>query len=273
MSELTKRVLFAVPAAAFFLYITWLGEYYFVGLIVIITLFIQRELSMMSESAGFQADRYFPYTIGLWILLSPLLPYPLVIGLIIFLLFVGLQMFKVGDQGIKELVSTFFCGIYAPLGFLTLLLLRDLGSAEAGFMLTITLLLMIWGNDVFAYFGGKTFGKHLLAPVVSPNKTWEGFFFGVLGAIVGLVVGMYAVPGAYPVSFALMLPGVLLVSIFGPIGDLTESRLKRAAQVKDASSVLPGHGGFFDRFDALILAAPAIYSYLYLIEQLGYATF
>ena len=273
MSELAKRILFAAPAAAFFIYITYLGEFYFVGLLVLISLFIQRELSVMSGSAGFTTDPYFPYTIGLWVLLSPFLPHPLVIGLAIFLIFVSLQVFKVGDRGIKSLVSTFFCGIYAPIGLLALLLVRQWGDSETGFILTISLLLMVWGNDVFAYFGGKTFGKKALAPTVSPNKTWEGFFFGIVGALVGLLIAFYAIPIAYPAGLWQMLPVVLLISTFGPIGDLTESRLKRAANVKDASDVLPGHGGFFDRFDALILAAPAFYIYFYCLNLAGYVTF
>lgn len=272
MSELTKRILFAAPAAAFFIYITWLGGFWFVGLIVLITLFIQRELSMLSGGAGFKTEEFFPYTIGLWILLSPFLPDPLPYGIAIFLLFVAVQIFKTGDRGLKELISTFFCGIYAPLGFLTLLLIRNIGTPEVGFALTISLLLMVWGNDVFAYFGGKTFGKNLFAPTVSPNKTWEGFFSGILGAFVGLVLAVYF-SSAYPTSVLVMAPVVILVSIFGPIGDLTASRFKRAAKVKDASDVLPGHGGFFDRFDALILAAPAFYLYLFILKIIGYVSF
>lgn len=273
MTELTKRILFAVPAAIFFLFITWIGDFYFVGIVVLIALFIQRELSIMSESAGFKPDSFFPYTIGLWILLTPYLPHGLAIGILIFLLFVAVQVFKTGDRALKSLISTCFCGIYAPLGFLTLLMIRNTGSSETGFVLTLSLLLMVWGNDVFAYFGGKKFGKKLLAPTVSPNKTWEGFFFGVLGALFGLLLGLYITPYELPVSTMAIAPAALLVSIFGPLGDLTESRLKRAANVKDASDILPGHGGFFDRFDALILATPAFYLYLYLLKIIGYASF
>ncbi|HEX6981132.1 MAG TPA: phosphatidate cytidylyltransferase [Balneolaceae bacterium] len=273
MSELTKRILFGVPAAAFFLFVTWLGAFYFTVLIVVIALLVQRELIVMSESAGFKTDHYFPYTIALWILLVPYLQHPYVIGLAIFLLLVGLNVFKAGDRGVKELFSTFFCGIYVPAGLLTLLLIRGLGDSETGFLLTLSLLLMVWGNDVFAYFGGKTFGRNLLAPTVSPNKTWEGFFFGILGALVGLAIAIYLVPGDYPVSLLKMIPAVLMVSIFGPIGDLTESRIKRAAKIKDASNILPGHGGFFDRFDALILASPAFFLYLHLMQILGYVSF
>lgn len=273
MSELTKRILFAVPAAALFLYLTWLGGIYFLCLVVLITLFIQYEFAGLVESAGYKADTFFPYTIALWILVAPFIPHPLIIGLFIFLIFVALQVFKTGDRALRELISTTFSSIYAPVGFLTLLLIRNTGDAEMGFLLTISLLLMIWGNDVFAYFGGKTFGKHALAPSVSPNKTWEGFFSGILGALVGLLVVMYAIPFDFPVSFVVMIPAVLLISIFGPIGDLTASRLKRAANAKDASNILPGHGGFFDRFDALILAAPVFYCYLYLLIILEYVSF
>lgn len=273
MSELTKRILFAVPAAAFFLLITYLGSFYFVGLIILLTFLVQRELSLISRSAGFQADPLFPYIVGGWILLSPFISYPLIIGLAIFLGFIILQVFKVGDRGLKSLVFTFFPAIYVPVGFLSLILIRELGNAETGFMLTLSLLLMIWGNDVFAYLGGKTFGKKLLAPTVSPSKTWEGFFFGILGALVGLCIVLYLIPLNYPAGLWQMLPAVLLVSIFGPIGDLTESRLKRAADVKDASDILPGHGGFFDRFDALLLAAPAFYVYLKCLEIMEYVSF
>ncbi len=273
MSELTKRILFAVPAAILFLYITWVGSFYFTGLIVLVALFIQREISLISESADFKPDTFFPYTIGLWILLSPLLSHALILGIAIFLIFMAVQVFKTGDRALKELISTTFCGIYAPLGLLTLLMLRNIGSTETGFLLTITLLLMVWGNDVFAYFGGKAFGKNKLAPTVSPNKTWEGFFFGILGALVGLLLVIYLTPIKFPVSVVAVAPAALLVSIFGPIGDLTESRLKRAANMKDASNILPGHGGFFDRFDALILAAPAFYCYLYLLKIIGHVSF
>lgn len=273
VSELTKRILFAVPAAVLFLYLTWMGGIYFLGLILLITLFIQHEFSQLVEAAGYKADTFFPYPIALWILLAPFIPHPLIIGLSIFLVFVAVQVFKTGDRALRELISTSFSSIYAPVGFLTLLLIRDIGATEVGFLLTVSLLLMVWGNDIFAYFGGKAFGKHALAPSVSPNKTWEGFFSGILGALIGLLLVMYAIPSDFPISFVAMIPAVLLISIFGPVGDLTESRIKRAANTKDASNILPGHGGFFDRFDALILAAPAFYCYLYLLKILEHVSF
>lgn len=273
MSELTKRILFATPAAAFFLYITYLGGFYFIGLIALIALFVQQELLVILRHAGFEANAYFPYLIALCIVGSSTVPHTPALILALFLLFIAIQAFRIGGRELKSLISTFFCSIYAPIGFLMLILVRETGASETGLALTLSLLLMVWGNDIFAYFGGKSLGKNLLAPTVSPNKTWEGFFFGILGALGGLLVVFYLVPISYPAAWWQMLPAVLLVSIFGPIGDLTESRFKRAANVKDASTILPGHGGFFDRFDALILAAPAFYLYLYWLQINGYVSF
>lgn len=273
MSELTKRVLFAVPAAILFLFLTWLGGFYFVGLMILIALFIQRELSMLSDRAGFKPDDFFPYTIGLWIMLTPYLPHAFAIGLIIFLLFIGFNVLQQGGDALQALIATMFCGVYAPAGLVTMIMIRNTAVEFGGFALTVGLLLMVWGNDIFAYFGGKSFGKHPFAPRVSPNKTWEGFFSGILGAVVGLGLVYLVLPQQFPVSFWLLLPSALLISIFGPAGDLTESRIKRAANAKDASDLLPGHGGLFDRFDALILAAPAFYVYLYLLKILGYVSF
>lgn len=273
MSELTKRILFALPAAAVFLWVTWLGELYFTGMIVVIALFIQREMAIILGRAGHKTDDYFPYTIGLLILLAPYIPHTFMLLMALFLLFLLIQLFKSGERGISELIPTFFSGIYAPAGLLCLVLLRNYGSNETGFVLAVALLLMVWGNDVFAYFGGKQFGRNRLAPEISPGKTWEGFLFGIAGAVAGLLIVHFALPQAPVMPLPYLLPAALLVSVFGPAGDLTESRLKRAAGVKDSSGILPGHGGFFDRFDAFITAAPAFYIYLEFLQITDYVSF
>lgn len=233
----------------------------------------QREMNMVCGKAGFKPDDFFPYSFALWILLIPKLPHAFEIGLIIFLLFMAMQIFKQPDHHIEEMVSTLFCGIYAALGLSLLMVIRNTGSSETGFILTLSLLLMVWGNDILAYFGGKYLGSHLMAPKISPKKTWEGFLFGFAGAVAGLTIAIYLVPIDYPVLLLPALPLTIVVSIFGPLGDLAVSKLKRAAGVKDTSNLLPGHGGMLDRFDALILAAPAFYVYLYFLKVLGYVTF
>lgn len=273
MSELAKRILFAVPAAILFIFLTWMGDWYFKGFIIFIGFFIQQEVMRLMSSAGNPTDQYFPYTIGLWVMLFPVLPYAFEIGLAILLFFIAIQTFDTAEESITKLSTSFFAGLYAPSGLLSLMLIRDLGTNETGFLLTIATVLMVWGGDVFAYFGGRSFGKRKLAPSISPNKTWEGFISGYFGCFVGLAIAFYAVPFETNLSLTLTLPLILLAGTFGPIGDLIESKIKRKAGVKDSSDLLPGHGGFFDRFDALLLVAPAVYIFLQLIQKFGYVSF
>ncbi|HBQ61558.1 MAG TPA: phosphatidate cytidylyltransferase [Balneolaceae bacterium] len=273
MSELVKRILFAVPAAILFIAITWLGGWYFKGLMILIGLFVQQEMIRLMASSGVPTDTYFPYTIGLWVMLFPFIPYAFEIGVIILIAFIAIQTFDTSEESVTKLSTTFFAGLYAPVGVLCLILLRDMGGNELGFLITIATMLMIWGGDVFAYFGGKSFGKRKLAPNISPNKTWEGFLSGYVGCFVGLAIAIYAIPVNSGFTMTAALPLILMVGTFGPIGDLIESKMKRKAGVKDSSSLLPGHGGFFDRFDALLLAAPAVYVYLQFIKKVGYVSF
>jgi phosphatidate cytidylyltransferase len=274
VSELTKRVLFALIAAPVFLGLLWIGGWPFIVMMVIITLIIQWEMSGMFEIGETRPSRPFMYMIGLWVMLIPYFPYEHLLGLGLFLLLVASEIIRGPARSYNSMVNTIFCGLYAPVGMLTLIRLREHSfglndeHAMAGFLLAGALMMMVWGNDVFAYFIGKNFGKHLLAPKISPKKTWEGFGGGILGAFTGLGIVMMAAP-AFPLSGLQMLPAVLLVSFFGPIGDLAASKLKRLYGAKDSSNILPGHGGFFDRFDALLLAAPATYLYLELLRITG----
>lgn len=265
MNNLLKRLLFAVPAAVAGLAVTWLGGWYFTGLAIILMFFLQHEMRRLLKNAGFQIDHFFPYTIGLFIVVMPWLPHQFEIATLIFLLFIVIQVFKKREEHLQELVATLFCGIYIPYGILCLSLIRNTGSGEGGFFLTIAFLLMIWGNDSLAYLGGKKWGTHLLAPDISPKKTWEGLLFGILGAGAGLFAALLLFNNL-PFHWPLLIPSVIVVSIFGPLGDLLESKLKRGAGMKDSSTILPGHGGFFDRLDALVLAAPAFYLYIRLLH-------
>lgn len=273
MSELSKRVLFAVPAAILFLYLTWLGGWYFNAMIILIGLLIQKEVVSLLTDAGNPPDLFVPYSIGLWVMLFPHLPFAIEIGLAIVLIFLFMQVFNHSPQSISHLSTTFFAALYAPLGLLCLMLIRDMGSPNQGFVLTLAVILMVWGSDIFAYFGGKMFGKHKLAPAISPNKTWEGFISGYIGCAIGLFIALFAGALSAPVTFLQAMALVFLVGTFGPIGDLLESKIKRKANCKDSSNLLPGHGGFFDRFDALLTAAPAAWLYLSVLQETGYAAF
>jgi phosphatidate cytidylyltransferase len=114
----------------------------------------------------------------------------------------------------------------------------------------------IWAGDVAAYYGGRTLGRHKLAPTISPNKTIEGSIAGLAGSILaGILLGSWLLQRqvAY-LAFASLAAGIA-----GQLGDLAESALKRSSGVKDSSSLLPGHGGMLDRLDSLIFAAPVFF--------------
>jgi phosphatidate cytidylyltransferase len=115
-----------------------------------------------------------------------------------------------------------------------------------------------WANDTFAYFAGHAFGKHRLYERISPKKTWEGFAGGAVGSVVGaLVTRWLLLEGELTVGQAVVVG--LGGAVLGPMGDLAESMLKRAAGVKDSSRIIPGHGGLLDRIDALLFVAPWVY--------------
>ena len=117
------------------------------------------------------------------------------------------------------------------------------------------LCVLIWAADTGAYFAGKNLGKHKLAPSISPGKTWEGWAGGTLLTLATGWAAGYFLPDI-PLSHRLVAAGV--VAVFGPLGDLAESMLKRSAGVKDSGTFLPGHGGLLDRFDAFLLVLPVL---------------
>jgi phosphatidate cytidylyltransferase len=117
--------------------------------------------------------------------------------------------------------------------------------------------LVLMGSDAAAYYGGRLFGRHKLAPNVSPGKTWEGAIAGMLASLLLAVAAHYWFFPELPLKFALPLAAVM--NVVGVLGDLTESALKRGAGAKDTTQILPGHGGILDRIDSLLFNAPVIY--------------
>ena len=132
-------------------------------------------------------------------------------------------------------------------------LIRELHDGK---YLLFYLLFVISFSDIFAYFGGKKFGKSMLAPSISPKKTWEGSFFGVVGGgLVGAVFGEIVMSMFWVYGMLL----AMVLAVVGQFGDLIESKIKRLCNVKDSGKILPGHGGILDRIDGHMLAAPVFY--------------
>jgi phosphatidate cytidylyltransferase len=153
--------------------------------------------------------------------------------------------------------------LYATWGVLALFWL------QAGAWYLLSLLLVIWIADILAYFGGRRFGRHKLAPNISPGKTREGALFGLAGVLIWMmstafVENSYASALHQSWGWGGLVLGSLLLGILAIVGDLFESYLKRQADVKDSSALLPGHGGVYDRVDAVVAVVPV--AYLLVIE-------
>ncbi len=151
---------------------------------------------------------------------------------------------------------------HVGLSLASIVLLRE---TPDGFGWLFVLLAVTWGNDTGAYFAGRFFGKHKLNERVSPKKTWEGFWGGMAAAtLLAVIVSFTPLLPALGVLDAIVL-GVV-AGFLGPLGDLAESMLKRAFAVKDSGKFMPGHGGLYDRVDALLFNAPWVLVYARVLE-------
>jgi len=154
----------------------------------------------------------------------------------------------------RDTAVSFFAVLYLGIPLSCLVLIRDLPE---GILLATAIVFSIWATDSFAYLGGSLFGRHKLAPTISPKKSWEGLIAGMCGAI----LFWYIVPLVFTGSASLLAAFIvgLIVSIAALLGDLFESRIKREAGVKDSGTLLPGHGGILDRIDSLLMTAPLMF--------------
>lgn len=170
---------------------------------------------------------------------------------------------------VKHDVKSIFTYLFASLTFLSLpssLMLFmyrvDLFDGLAGPGLIVLVFCLLWANDIFAYLTGRLFGKHKLFPRISPGKTIEGSIGGLVFTIIAMMVfAHYA--NWLPLADGIGMAAIAVV--FGTLGDLCESMLKRQAGVKDSGKLIPGHGGILDRFDSVMFSVPFIFVYLLLL--------
>ena len=161
------------------------------------------------------------------------------------------------DKMIASSGATILGVLYVALLGTHLVLVRTGFEPKLSAHLLSFFFLVLMGSDTGAYYTGRAIGKHKLAPKISPGKTWEGAFGGVVAALAMAVLAHYWFFRELPLKW--MLPLAFVMSIVGILGDLVESALKRSASAKDAANILPGHGGLLDRLDSLLFNAPLIY--------------
>ena len=194
------------------------------------------------------------YALSAWVSNGHLADKHLFFAIAVFPIWISIELFR--PKGFQPLRSGLILlgGLYVVLPFIALMEISVMHGLYE-WEIPLGVFLMMWANDTGAYVTGITLGKHKLAPAISPNKTWEGLWGGV---ILTLITSWAYSHFSLTLSQSIWLISAPIISLFGTLGDLFESKLKRIAGVKDSGKIMPGHGGVLDRFDGLLFALPVL---------------
>ena len=272
--NLTTRIAVAVIAIPVILWIAYEGGVWLRGLTITLALLAGWE---MLTRSGFQVRGGW-FWLGLAVIISEvtmatggsgtndytnLLESPILSVLLIF--FISAGMFaSIGKRPSPELferhAKLVWGVLYVGLLYPFVYKVGTQFQSVAGGDILLFLFALLWIGDTAAMAAGKVFGKHKLAPSVSPNKTVEGFLGHIVFCLlIAILFHFWRLP---EISLLILLGGAFGVSIVGQLGDLVESMWKRSVGIKDSSALIPGHGGVLDRFDSLLFGAPFLYAYL-----------
>lgn len=266
-------VLLAVVLGA----IMW-SKWSFGVLLLAIILGGQREFYRMTAKAGYQPQKFLGYIAGVTIftiafacmlfVISDKMAGSEILSLMIFLILYFMllvplmfvcELYRKSSTPIANIGTTLMGIVYVALPMSLMLFIPVLlGEGAWSPWAALFYIFIIWANDVFAYLFGITLGKHRLFERVSPKKSWEGFIGGLLGAMAMGYIAAVVTNGNYLEWIGM----ALIAAITGVLGDLVESLFKRSVDIKDSGNILPGHGGWLDRFDALLLSVPFVFIYL-----------
>lgn len=274
MSDLPKRLLTAIILGIFVIGSIYYSEGTFCFLMIIISLIASYEYINLST---FGAEVSIPRALnraGAFISSIPLILYlivklshtPYSFAFLILGILIGMMMLytyllfknEAGDWRVYQAAG--MAGLYIGLPSLMIVWISSY-PVTYDWLKPMTLLILIWANDVFAYFTGRLMGKRPLYALISPKKTIEGFVGGLISTIITALILSVYVHQLSPVQWVIY---GFVISIISTIGDLFESMIKRRYGVKDSGTLLPGHGGFLDRFDAFLFSIPIAALFLYL---------
>ena len=264
------RILTACVCVPMAVAVLWLGVYFsWVFTATLLALcFIGIHEALKTAGADNVKIIYAPcFAYGAVVLLAPYITNPVkmygtVMAASMIFLFVmfGILLKKHSELRIEKVCTSMILTMFVALPFMVLEMIfgvslktSDAASHALGLSLTVYCLVVAWMADIGAYFIGRTFGKHKLAPRTSPNKSWEGFIAGLIVSMCFWCI-LLAVPGVQVAVWQCLLFG-LVCGLTSVLGDLCESRIKRSVGFKDSGTIMPGHGGLFDRCDSLMPTA------------------
>jgi phosphatidate cytidylyltransferase len=273
-----KRVLTALTLIPFVLLLVFLGpkwQWLFTLAVAGVAMLAAWEFLGMAQKNGATPPRA-AVLVGIVALFVGSFQWPdqtaAILGILSLGLLVYCTFFRPVERVMADASISIFCLFYT--GF-TLIALPALREQPNGSSLIAFLLCTVWAGDIAALYVGRAWGRHKLAPSLSPNKSWEGAIASVVGSLL-VTGGLLALAHffvtrwdkvwlSYPEDVWFWLLLAITINIAAQVGDLAESALKRSADVKDSGSLLPGHGGVLDRVDALLLAAPVLW-YVFLVH-------
>jgi len=260
---LRARVIAGLVGASLLVLIIWFGFPWLMLLVLALSLLALMEFHLLSQRAGARPSLLAGSLMTVAIVLTfqfrnqlggqflPLVP---ACAFILSLLWVSIAKKR---RGFTDWACTVVGILYVSFLLSHILLLRDVGNDAEGRNWVLFALLTTFATDTGAFFIGTATGRHALAPTISPKKTWEGAFGGLVCAV-GVAIALGAIFRLPAPAWQQALLG-LAVGIFAQIGDLVESKIKRTAQVKEAGDLVPGHGGVLDRLDSVVFTIPVVY--------------
>ena len=283
MRNLIVRTLSGAVLLAIVLGAAYGGPYAYGALLLLIVVVGMWEFFNIAAATGARPHRTLGLTAGVVLFLTCFMQWAnpmndnlgaelLVSGVLYFSALLPLcfivELFHDSETPLRNVATTLMGIFYVAYPISLMLFIPGLITGEWTAEAFLFYLLIVWGNDVFAYLTGVSIGKHKMAPRISPKKSWEGFIGGIVGALVMGAIGSHVVGG----GLGLWLGLSVVVAITSVFGDLVESMFKREANIKDSGNIMPGHGGILDRFDALLISTPFAFVYLvgasFIIENL-----
>jgi phosphatidate cytidylyltransferase len=259
-NNLLQRVVVALVGIPVLLWINMTGGLLFFGMVFLLSLMATWEFRQLA------IHRATPPALIVMLLLTAviqlnfyfrILDYWEAFIVVIMLLYVS-ELWRQKGSAFLNIGSTLVVILYVNLCFGALLRLRLAGTY--GESMVLLMFLCVWAADIFAYFGGRSFGGKLIRKKlfarISPKKTWEGYLVGIAGSV---IAAWFCSSMLVREFSSQALAAGLIIGVVGPAGDLMESMFKRDAGVKDSSGIIPGHGGVLDRFDTIMFTAPVLY--------------
>jgi phosphatidate cytidylyltransferase len=270
VNNLVKRSLTGMAYVAIMLGGVLLHPFVFVAVFAIVLFLTQYEFYSLIQKEDQRPNKILSCILGVILFLicfciaSGFLPGR--ISLIVFLFFISLMIisvFKSNTNALKSLASEIFGFIYVAVPFSLMNFIVQPSANEHSNIyypwILAGVFFIIWVNDSAAYLTGSALGKHKMCPKISPKKSWEGL---IGGAVFATIMGVLNAVMFQQISMVSWIVIALLTVVFGTLGDLFESKIKRELGIKDSGTILPGHGGFLDRLDSLLFAVPVVFIWL-----------